>query len=154
MVLIITFFKWSSIFKIIMECFLCKRNFSSDKEIVQHLKIIHKIKNGTTELKCVVSSKCKKTFTTFIPFQNHIKKCYSDQVNSLKRIESFKTYLISVKNVFVDWFSQGNCRSRSRRFDDIVSSTWYFRQCENIFFPFDVHELLTLWMNVCLIIFQ
>lgn len=69
-----------------MKCFLCKKYFSSDKEIIKHLKIAHNIKNGTTELKCVVSSKCKKTFTTFIPFQSHIKKCDLDPHETIEAV--------------------------------------------------------------------
>lgn len=62
-------------------CFLCEKHFFDEKEIIKHLKIMHNIKDGTTNLKCAVSNQCSATYTSFKYFKDHISKCnYSVQV--------------------------------------------------------------------------
>lgn len=63
-----------------LKCYLCSRKFSVLSEAVNHLKIIHLVKENVDEISCLVNtehddSECTKTFQTFRGMSAHVKKC-------------------------------------------------------------------------------
>lgn len=60
-------------------CFVCKKYFCDSKQIVNHLKCIHFIRDGTSNINCVVSHidgyKCDKKYKTFASLKSHMKEC-------------------------------------------------------------------------------
>lgn len=62
------------------QCKLCvDKYFKSNKDVIQHLKTVHKVKDGQDQIECTVrNSKCGKYFQTFKGLARHLPKCSSE----------------------------------------------------------------------------
>lgn len=62
------------------QCYLCSELYSNDnKEVIKHLKTVHKIKENVHQLKCTVrNSNCDRIFATFNGLNRHVKNCASN----------------------------------------------------------------------------
>lgn len=70
------------------ECFKCQKNFGTLKDVCNHLKFIHFIKDHFQPIECVVrnNKNCKKTFSTFASLQTHVKKCQASSNKSTTEV--------------------------------------------------------------------
>lgn len=71
-------------YKMSFHCYLCvNRLFKDNKEVVEHLKKEHKIREKIHKIKCTMKgSKCGKHFQTFYGLDRHVKTCLNDESNS------------------------------------------------------------------------
>lgn len=69
-------------------CFVCKKEFEDIKNIFNHLKSVHNLKNNKTQLFCVVNNNCTKSYHNFDSLRVHLKQCVRSrpfcEVNNLK----------------------------------------------------------------------
>lgn len=85
------------------ECFECHEKFANENIAIKHLQQQHKIKDHTTELKCLVNfAFCGKTVLTYSGLRKHLRSCgkkhYGDACSSevslgIKFIHVPQTYL-------------------------------------------------------------
>lgn len=57
------------------KCVFCKALFEQAKDSIEHLQIIHSIKEGKQEFPCLVNNECCKKYLTIKGLKNHMKKC-------------------------------------------------------------------------------
>lgn len=58
------------------ECFVCYEKFANEDSTIKHLQQQHKIKDHTSELKCLVNFVfCGKKFLTYSGLRKHLKSC-------------------------------------------------------------------------------
>lgn len=61
----------------IFKCYLCSKEYKTEKLIISHLKLDHFIKNNTVEMKCLINgNSCENGFYKFDQLKNHMKKCF------------------------------------------------------------------------------
>lgn len=61
------------------KCKFCSEFFSSDKNIIAHLRKTHKIIDNTDRIPCVVNNSCKKSYLTFSGLRTHMKTCINTE---------------------------------------------------------------------------
>lgn len=65
------------------KCFECRKEFSTEKSIISHMKTDHFHKNNAQQMKCIINHKennaCGKTFLTFGGLRKHIKICIKNR---------------------------------------------------------------------------
>lgn len=54
-------------------CYLCKKQFQNIDLTIDHLKIIHSIKDNVNQIQCVVNNSCEKKYASFKSLRAHIK---------------------------------------------------------------------------------
>lgn len=65
----------------VYKCYKCDIKFNETKNVIDHLKKVHKIKEKVMQIKCVNNFDthvCSQTFLTFDGLRKHLKKCDSD----------------------------------------------------------------------------
>lgn len=61
------------------ECFICSEYFHENRQVVEHLKIVHELDEKRHQIKCTVrNSNCDRDFSTFSGLSRHVKSCISN----------------------------------------------------------------------------
>lgn len=141
----------TSSFNMDFQCYLCEKQFNQIEQILQHLKLQHRIVVRNDSLKCVVKkTNCEKTYYTMKNWRHHIEKCLKEQ----KRLEQ-ASFVTEFSNINVsegqteefdhkrqssdyvydgDSFSENSIRYQTLLFEESVLGT---SAVENQTFVFD-----------------
>lgn len=59
------------------KCFVCSKQLYDETTAINHLRIVHFLKDGKNVFKCIVNSgaNCTKEFSTFQGLRLHVRKC-------------------------------------------------------------------------------
>lgn len=85
------------------ECFVCFEKCTDENFAINHLRKVHKIKEHTIELKCLVNfTFCNKSFLTYSGLRKHLKTCSKNKPShSAESLE-----VLAAKN-----FAMFNCKA-------------------------------------------
>lgn len=71
------------------KCFECKKEFPSEKSVIDHFKMDHFYKNNAQQMKCAINhaedKTCGKTYLTFGGLRKHLKMCIKEKRNDDRR---------------------------------------------------------------------
>lgn len=85
---------YNNVIEMDFKCFKCEKEFTSLKDVCNHLKIIHLMKDQQL-MSCVVKNNiCSNTFSTFNGLLTHAKKC---KQNGKKNDNLQKVYSLLMK---------------------------------------------------------
>lgn len=56
-------------------CYLCKKKLNTIDLVIDHLKIVHYVKENVNQINCIVNSACKKQYASFRALRVHVKSC-------------------------------------------------------------------------------
>lgn len=62
------------------KCYICSEKFHTLDITINHLKIIHMIKDNFHQIKCIVDTNCDREYASFKALRAHVKSC----INSIK----------------------------------------------------------------------
>lgn len=58
------------------ECYKCASKFENQDDAFEHLKIVHKVRNKSHQIKCLKNfNVCQKTYSSFAALKNHHQLC-------------------------------------------------------------------------------
>ena len=82
--------------KMKFECFVCYEKFIDENVTINHLRKVHKIKEHSIELKCLLNFIfCQKTYLPFSGLRKHMKTC--SKINFNEEFLDFQRYICAAK---------------------------------------------------------
>lgn len=90
------------------KCYQCDDCFPTIKNIFDHLRAVHNVKDKLFSIKCVNNFKfykCSSTFLSFNGLRSHLDGCYSNGMIFDEEVISYKQFGLKFCNKLCDLFT-------------------------------------------------